>query len=68
MDISKSIIARSFELCQLIEDDLLITEVFCFIFELLPHTKPLKIKICNLNISKRIIAWSFKHCQLIEDN
>ena len=59
-NISKTIIASSFKLGQLIEDDEKITIVF---LSFCP-SQILAIKTCNQDIEKNIIASSFKRGQL----
>ena len=73
-DISKSITARSFKLCQLIENDEYINQrklkkkkVNIFFSNYLP-LQIWTLKICNHDISKTITARSFKLGQLIEDD
>ena len=70
-DISKTITASSLKLCQLTEDNELITwskfkEGYFTSLKYLP-LQLWALETCNNDISKIIIASSFKHGQLVDD-
>ena len=69
-DISKTITASSFKLCQLIEANELIIwwKKKCFIFSSYCPLQILASKTCHQDVSKIILARSFKHGQLVEDD
>ena len=73
-NISQTLTASSFKLCQLIEDNELITwpkfkkKEAILLFSSYCHLQIWAFETCNQDISKIIIASSFKHGQLVEDD
>ena len=72
-NISQTLTASSLKLCQLIEDNELITwpkfkKKAILLFSSYCPLQIWALETCNQDISKIIIASSFKHGQLVEDD